>query len=166
MKYIPRPCKPITFFLHRLKFLPGVFLKRINTGRVMKPVSFPRHAVNTPMYARMLRPFCMTALEKTYVSCFFSVNRVVRKRLLIVLVMVIPVNVNAFPEIPFCPLGGPPGWMNRMFNHHHRPVYYAPPVYVYPPGYQSAIRRQMPPVPPGPAYSRPGYYPPHPFYTR
>ncbi|MGD2053803.1 MAG: hypothetical protein PVG45_06815 [Gammaproteobacteria bacterium] len=38
----------------------------------------------------------------------------------------------AFPDIPFCPLGGPPGWLDRIFDdddHHryHPPPYYRPP---------------------------------------
>ncbi len=26
-----------------------------------------------------------------------------------------------FPEIPFCPLGGPPGWFNRLTGRDHPP---------------------------------------------
>ncbi len=33
-----------------------------------------------------------------------------------------------FPELPFCPFGGPPGWYNRVM--HERDVY---PQYRYPP---------------------------------
>lgn len=38
-------------------------------------------------------------------------------------------NANAdFPEMPFCPLGGPSGWLNRITNNHdYRPDYYMPP---------------------------------------
>ena len=28
----------------------------------------------------------------------------------------LPLDSYAFPEIPFCPAGGPPGWLNH-FNH-------------------------------------------------
>jgi hypothetical protein len=38
---------------------------------------------------------------------------------------------SAFPEIPFCPLGGPPGWWNRITDDDDR-YYYPPPPY-YPP---------------------------------
>jgi hypothetical protein len=36
-----------------------------------------------------------------------------------------------FPEIGFCPLGGPPGWLNRMNGQSHRydSPYYLPPPY-------------------------------------
>jgi hypothetical protein len=32
-----------------------------------------------------------------------------------------------FPEFSFCPLGGPPGWFNRLSGQSHR--YYPPPPY-------------------------------------
>jgi hypothetical protein len=32
-----------------------------------------------------------------------------------------------FPEFGFCPLGGPPGWFNRISGQSHR--YYPPPPY-------------------------------------
>jgi hypothetical protein len=53
--------------------------------------------------------------------------------LLIAVLFSAPVQAR-FPEFGFCPLGGPPGWFNRMTGQHHR--YYAPPVYpwYYPPG--------------------------------
>jgi hypothetical protein len=31
-----------------------------------------------------------------------------------------------FPEFGFCPLGGPPGWFNRLSGQSHR--YYPPPI--------------------------------------
>ena len=34
-----------------------------------------------------------------------------------------------FPELPFCPLGGPPGWFNRMTGQHHRSYPPPPPPY-------------------------------------
>ncbi|MGB5277186.1 MAG: hypothetical protein WBO73_13530 [Gammaproteobacteria bacterium] len=37
--------------------------------------------------------------------------------------------VTAFPEIPFCPLGGPPGWWNRIVDDDHD----RPPPHWYPP---------------------------------
>jgi len=53
------------------------------------------------------------------------------QRLLLVALMSSPATVLAFPEIPFCPLGGPPGWFNRMsgdYRHYpNRPVWYPPP---------------------------------------
>lgn len=57
----------------------------------------------------------------------------------------------SFPEIAFCPLGGPPGWFNRMTGQHDR-RYYAPPPRVmrpvYPPvapyGWQSPVMQQPP----------------------
>lgn len=61
----------------------------------------------------------------------------------------------ALPEIPFCPLGGPTGWWNRLTDDDHRyypPPYYPPPVIVpywnqpYPYGYVPQY-----PVYPGPA---------------
>ena len=53
------------------------------------------------------------------------------RRLFLVALMFSPASVQAFPEIPFCPLGGPPGWFNRMsgdYRHYpNRPVWYPPP---------------------------------------
>lgn len=43
-------------------------------------------------------------------------------------------QVAAFPEIPFCPLGGPPGWANRIFD--DRDDYYPPPAYYRAPYWQ------------------------------
>jgi len=59
---------------------------------------------------------------------------------------------HAFPELPFCPAGGPPGWMNyfndkrdqNLWQRYHR---YPPPAY-----------RQ-------PVYYRPNYNPPAKFWA-
>jgi len=61
------------------------------------------------------------------------------------LAFIVPGMANAgFPEIPFCPLGGPPGWVNTLFDSDDRPRY--PPPYVrYPPAY----------APPAPGYFYP-----------
>lgn len=65
-------------------------------------------------------------------------------------------SVQALPEFPFCPLGGPTGWWNRMTDDDDRyypPPYYPPPVIVpywnqaYPYGYVPQY-----PVYPGPIY--------------
>lgn len=59
------------------------------------------------------------------------------RQLLLVPLLLISLEAKAFffPEIPFCPLGGPPGWANRIFNDdYHR---YPPPGYWYGP-YQRA----------------------------
>ena len=66
-------------------------------------------------------------------------------------------NSHAFPELPFCPAGGPPGWMNH-FNYkrdqniwrHYRPVTYYQPYYN--PGFRPFYYK--------PGYYRPGYYAP------
>ncbi len=56
----------------------------------------------------------------------------------------------SFPEIGFCPLGGPPGWFNRMTGQHDRYYYPPPPMYqfqyrpVAPPVWQTPVRRQPP----------------------
>jgi len=54
------------------------------------------------------------------------------KKLLLLSLMLGPAGAAAFPEIPFCPLGGPPGWYNRIFNDDHR---YRPPPPYYRPAY-------------------------------
>ncbi len=36
------------------------------------------------------------------------------RRLLFLFLIFVPAISVAFPEIPFCPLGGPPGWFNRF----------------------------------------------------
>ena len=55
--------------------------------------------------------------------------------LVLVFVMLFSMPVQArFPEFGFCPLGGPPGWFNRMTGQ-HRKWYPPPPAYgpPYPP---------------------------------
>jgi len=71
---------------------------------------------------------------------------------------------HAFPELPFCPAGGPPGWMNyfndkRDQNNWRRySQYYATPAYRQPAYYRPAYR---PGKQPGyqPAYRAPRNYP-------
>ena len=65
-------------------------------------------------------------------------------------------GVLAFPEIPFCPLGGPPGWWNRMVDdddHHYPPPYYPPPP-VTPYWNQAYPYSYVPRYPLYPAYPR------------
>lgn len=57
----------------------------------------------------------------------------------------------SFPEIGFCPEGGPPGWFNSMFDQHDRRYYGSPPPMfrpVYPAapanGWQSPVMLQPP----------------------
>lgn len=38
------------------------------------------------------------------------------KTILVIFVSMLPIDSYAFPEIPFCPAGGPPGWLNH-FNY-------------------------------------------------
>ena len=55
-----------------------------------------------------------------------------------------------FPEIGFCPSGGPPGWFNRMTGQQNNRRYYSPPPPMlqplYPPvvpnAWQSPVRQQ------------------------
>ncbi len=52
---------------------------------------------------------------------------------LLLMGLVFATQVEArFPEFGFCPLGGPPGWLNRLNGQSHR--YYSP--YYLPPSYQ------------------------------
>lgn len=67
---------------------------------------------------------------------------------LLVLMSMVSTQAAAFPEIPFCPLGGPPGWANRIFN--DRDDYYPPPPYYGAPHWQGYPQYS-------PAY--PGAYP-------
>lgn len=67
---------------------------------------------------------------------------------LLILLLLGSAGAQAFPEIPFCPLGGPPGWLNRLTDDddHHRyypPPYYPPPVAV-PYWYQGAPYSYVP----------------------
>jgi len=57
--------------------------------------------------------------------------------------LLISSSASAFPEIPFCPIGGPPGWFNRMTDNHsdyrYPPKFYPmpyPPAYQFYPGFQ------------------------------
>ena len=73
-------------------------------------------------------------------------------RLVILLILSVAAKSSyAFPEIPFCPLGGPPGWMNRL-THHHR--HYIPPY--YPASYSG---NDYPAAVHAPVAVRPGYRP-------
>ena len=86
-------------------------------------------------------------------------------------------NSYAFPELPFCPGGGPPGWMNHfnykrdqnIWRHYsqyrnpaysravNQPVYNAPLNYTpnnYAPAYSRPVNRYEHP----PAYYNPGIY--------
>jgi hypothetical protein len=68
--------------------------------------------------------------------------KVLFKFLVILVISSLASASYAFPELPFCPAGGPPGWMNH-FNHKHEqniwrhyyrnnaPAYYYP---AYAPG--------------------------------
>lgn len=56
-----------------------------------------------------------------------------------------------FPEMPFCPAGGPPGWFNSMTGQNDR--YYGPPPAMFRPvypttapynGWQSPLLQQPP----------------------
>ena len=51
------------------------------------------------------------------------------RRLLIIPLLFLSLEAKAFffPEIPFCPLGGPPGWANRIYNDDY--YRYPPPGY-------------------------------------
>jgi hypothetical protein len=50
-------------------------------------------------------------------------------KILVAALLMLPMNAIAFPEIPFCPIGGPPGWYNRMVDNDR---YYPPPPAYYP----------------------------------
>lgn len=41
------------------------------------------------------------------------------KQLSILFFALIPTCVYAYPEIPFCPAGGPPGWINYLNKKNH-----------------------------------------------
>jgi len=66
-------------------------------------------------------------------------------RLMLLSSLLLPAGAMAFgfPELPFCPLGGPPGWFNRLTGQHHRR---------YPPPPSLRVPRA---VPYGTAYRRP-----------
>ena len=71
--------------------------------------------------------------------------------LLLVLTSLGTTRVAAFPEIPFCPLGGPPGWANRIFD--DRDDYYAlPPYYGVP--YSQRYPQYSPVYPSGYSYQQ------------
>ncbi|MBL6999066.1 MAG: hypothetical protein ISR73_04335 [Gammaproteobacteria bacterium] len=48
----------------------------------------------------------------------------------VLVLLTLPAVASAFrfPEISFCPLGGPPGWFNRLSGEHDRRYYPPPPV--------------------------------------
>jgi hypothetical protein len=67
----------------------------------------------------------------------------IQKHLLLVLAF-FSSSASAFPEIPFCPIGGPPGWFNRMTGEYQQ--------YRYPPVPPPLPYFQSYPVPAYPAY--------------
>lgn len=79
------------------------------------------------------------------------------KTLLACMVLSFSQNSFAFMELPFCPAGGPPGWMNyfdhkREQNKWHRRNY---PSFNYPPSYYQSY---APPYARAPALSGPQPY--------
>ncbi len=68
-------------------------------------------------------------------------------------IMVIPSIASGFrfPEIGFCPAGGPPGWFNRMTGQNNR--YYGPPPPMVRPGYPTYFPNwQIPQMQQSPVY--------------
>lgn len=48
--------------------------------------------------------------------------------LTLLLISLLPLTSQArFPEFGFCPMGGPPGWLNRLTGEHKKRYYYPPP---------------------------------------
>jgi len=69
--------------------------------------------------------------------------------------MLFSTTASAFPEIPFCPIGGPPGWFNRMTGDSYNQ-------YRYPPaGYPLTYPQAYPPAYPAYPYSTPARVPLH-----
>ena len=54
-----------------------------------------------------------------------------RRAVLALPLLVAGATAQALPEFPFCPLGGPTGWWNRLTDDDDR--YYPPPYYPPPP---------------------------------
>jgi hypothetical protein len=79
------------------------------------------------------------------------------RRLLLLALIFVPASASAFMEIPFCPLGGPPGWFNRMTDNHHN-YRYPPGFYpmAYPPAYQAYPGYQQPYMVPADQAGKPG----------
>lgn len=77
------------------------------------------------------------------------------KRLLIIFAITLPADSLALKEIPFCPVGGPPGWWNHFVDkddsrkwHRYRHI---------PPGYYQHYYYQV--------YAPPVSYPVYPVQT-
>ncbi|MBT8130556.1 MAG: hypothetical protein KJP10_11225 [Gammaproteobacteria bacterium] len=81
--------------------------------------------------------------------------RLIKQAAVLIPLLLGSAGAAAFPEIPFCPLGGPPGWWNRMVDDDDH--YYPPPPY-YPPLQAAPYQRPHYPysyVPQSPAYPQP-----------
>ncbi len=71
--------------------------------------------------------------------------------------LVVPVSEPSearLAEFGFCPLGGPPGWINRLTGEHHKRRGRYPPPWVVPyysplPHWQVPLRRSPPAAVPG-----------------
>jgi hypothetical protein len=84
-------------------------------------------------------------------------HRLTRQAALLIPLLLGSGAATAFPEIPFCPLGGPPGWWNRMVDDDDRYHYYPPPSY-YPPQQAAPYQQLRYPysyVPQSPPYPQP-----------
>lgn len=87
-------------------------------------------------------PFCAAAA--TGVRCkkrvYSSVespmmSHMINQRILLLVLTLFSTGAAAFPEIPFCPIGGPPGWFNRIAgddHRRHRQFWYPPAPYAMP----------------------------------
>jgi hypothetical protein len=69
--------------------------------------------------------------------------------------LLLTVESQAFPELPFCPAGGPPGWFNRLTHHRDHNRWYRNMQYNTPQYYQPAYISSQPYTP---AYSIPDTY--------
>lgn len=87
--------------------------------------------------------------------------KVLHRLSVFVITAVLSFNSYAFPEIPFCPAGGPPGWMNhfnykRDQNIWRRYAQYSSPAYLQSEYYRPVYSAPSTP----PTYNRPDYYTP------
>ena len=86
------------------------------------------------------------------------------KLFIIVVAGTFAARTGAFPEFPFCPAGGPPGWLNYLNDNHDKNIWrrYS----LYNPYVQNASRYPGYPAPVyGPAYMQYNYVQPPYIYT-
>jgi hypothetical protein len=146
IKLVPESVTPIRLQVPNALNLVEILAKTKLTVRVTTSSCFHRNLT----YLQHLRPFRFELKLRIQVAVIC----------ITLAAGLLPAMVNAgFPEFGFCPLGGPPGWFNRVTGQHDR-YYYAPPRVMNSPWNTAQPSYGWPTVPPAyTTYPRPPVFP-------